>query len=184
MEHYYEGIQGWFHFAEPYRQAVREAREGAVFVELGCWKGRSSSFLAVEIANSGKEIDLNFVDHWGGSDEEAHKTDPELELVFSIFKSNVAKSGVKHKVHRMPTVEAAKKFADGSVNFIWVDAGHDYDDVLSDLKAWWPKLEAQGIIGGDDFPMEGVERAVREFFPSFETGSERGWTWWRVRKKG
>jgi len=182
MEHYYEGIQGWFHFTEPYSQAVRAAKDGSVFVELGCWKGRSASFLAVEIVNSGKEIDLNFVDHWGGSEEEAHKADPELERVFDIFKSNVAKSGVKHTIHRMPTVEAAKKFADGSVDFIWVDAGHEYDEVLADLQAWWPKLKAQGIIGGDDFPMEGVERAVKEFFPSYDTGTERGWTWWRVKK--
>jgi hypothetical protein len=82
----------------------------------------------------------------------------------------------------MPTVEAAKKFADGSIDFIWVDAGHEYDEVLADLQAWWPKLKAQGIIGGDDFPMEGVERAVKEFFPSYDTGTERGWTWWRVKK--
>jgi hypothetical protein len=84
----------------------------------------------------------------------------------------------------MPTVEAAKKFDDCSVDFIWVDAGHDYEDVMADLKAWWPKLKAQGIMGGDDFPMEGVKSAVEEFFPSFETGSENGWSWWRVRKKG
>jgi len=182
MEHYYEGIQGWFHFTEPYSQAVRAAKDGSIFVELGCWKGRSASFLAVEIVNSGKEIDLNFVDHWGGSEEEAHKTDPELERVFDIFKSNVAKSGVKHTIHRMPTVEAAKKFADGSIDFIWVDAGHEYDEVLADLEAWFPKLKPQGIIGGDDYPMKGVEAAVQEFFPSYDTGTERGWTWWRVKK--
>lgn len=182
MEHYYEGIQGWFHFTEPYRQAVLGAEDGAVFVEIGCWKGRSSSFLAVEVVNSRKEISLNFVDHWGGSNEDAHKADPELELIFDLFKSNVAKSGVKHQVYRMNSVEASKKFADGSIDFIWVDAGHEYDEVLADLVAWWPKLKAQGIIGGDDYPMEGVERAVKEFFPSFETGTERGWTWWRVKK--
>jgi hypothetical protein len=184
MDHYFDGIQGWFNFQGPYKQAVREFQDGSVFVELGCWKGKSASFLCVEVANSGKEISLNFIDHWGGSDEEDHKADAELERVFDIFKSNVAKSGVKTSVHRMSTVEAAKKFDDCSVDFIWVDAGHEYEDVMADLEAWWPKLKVQGIIGGDDFPMLGVESAVKEFFPAFETGSENGWSWWRVRKRG
>jgi hypothetical protein len=39
-------------------------------------------------------------------------------------------------------------------------------------------------MGGDDLPMEGVKRAVDDIFSSYETGSENGWQWWRVRKKG
>jgi hypothetical protein len=39
------------------------------------------------------------------------------------------------------------------------------------------------VIGGDDLPMVGVKRAVTEFFPTYEVGSENGWQWWRVRKR-
>lgn len=177
-------IQGWFNFEGPYRDAVREAKDGSVFVELGCWKGRSSCFLAVEVINSGKDVRLNFVDHWGGSDEPDHKADPELELVFDIFNKNLARAGVAHSIYRMPTVKAAEMFDANSVDFIWVDAGHEYEDVRADIEAWWPKLKPNGVIGGDDLPMEGVKRAVDDIFSSYETGSENGWKWWRVRKKG
>lgn len=184
MNHFYQDISGWFNFEGPYRHAVREATDGAVFVELGCWKGRSSAFLAVEVLNSGKEIELHFVDHWGGSDEPAHKADPDLERVYEVFKQNIeGVSGADVSIHRMRTVEASDLFEDRSVDFIWVDAGHEYEDVIADLKAWWPKLVIGGVIGGDDLPMDGVKRAVNEFFPTHEVGSENGWQWWRVRKR-
>ena len=183
MKHYYMDIQGWFNFEGPYRDAVREAMDGSVFVELGCWKGRSSCFLAVEVVNSQKDIKLNFVDHWKGSDEPEHDSDPEKDLIFSIFTKNLSKACVAHSIFRTDTVSAAGLFEDNSVDFIWVDAGHEYSEVKADIEAWWPKLRAGGVMGGDDLPMNGVKQAVTEMFPQHEVGSENGWQWWRVRKR-
>jgi cephalosporin hydroxylase len=178
-------IQGWFNFREPYRQAVREASDGAVFAELGCWKGKSSVFLGSEILKSGKKIKVHFVDHWGGSDEPEHKADPDLERVFEVFQGNIALlRGLNCSVHRRSTVDSAKDFADDSLDFIWVDAGHEEHEVLADIKAWWPKLKTGGVMGGDDYPMNGVKSAVTQVFPQHEVGSESGWQWWRVRKRG
>jgi predicted O-methyltransferase YrrM len=183
MNHFFEEIQGWFCFEEPYRQAVREASDGSIFVELGCWKGKSACFLAVEVLNSGKLVDLHFVDHWGGSDEVAHKTDPDLQRVFEMFQDNIGRvPGVNVTVHRSDSSKAAEAFDDGSVNFVWIDAGHGYDEVLADITAWWPKVRPGGVIGGDDLPMVGVEQAVKEYFPNYEVGTHQGWKWWRVRK--
>lgn len=183
MNHFFEEIQGWFCFEEPYRQVVREASDGSIFVELGCWKGKSACFLAVEVLNSGKLIDLHFVDHWGGSDEVAHKTDPDLQRVFEMFKDNIGRvPNVNITVHRSDSSKAADAFNDGSVNFVWIDAGHGYDEVLADITAWWPKVAPGGVIGGDDLPMVGVKQAVEEYFPAHESGTQRGWQWWRVRK--
>jgi hypothetical protein len=53
-------MPGWFDWPEFYRRAVREAGGGDVFVEVGCWLGRSLLFLAQEIRGSGKKISL-----WG-----------------------------------------------------------------------------------------------------------------------
>lgn len=185
MKHYFDEIQGWFNFSQAYLDALREASDGSVFVELGCWKGRSSCFLLVEALKRQKHPAIYFVDHWGGSNEPEHQADPELERVYDMFLANIERAGYpKATVLRMPTVAAADLFELESVDFIWVDAGHEYDEVKADLKAWWPRLRPGGVIGGDDLPMEGVKRAVGEFFPSHEVGSEAGWQWWRVRKKG
>ena len=184
MKHYCDEIQGWFNFRQPYRDAIREASDASVLVECGCWKGKSAAFLLVEAISAGKYPEIHFVDHWGGSNEPDHKADPELERVFDLFLSNVDRSGYSNRtIHRQRTVDAAERFDDETVDFVWIDAGHEYEDVIADLRAWWQKVKPGGVIGGDDLPMNGVKKAVSEFFPVHETGSESGWQWWRVRKK-
>lgn len=185
MKHFFDEVDGWFNFSKPYRAAVKAAEDGAIFVELGCWKGKSASFLGVEIINSGKSIALHCIDHWGGSNEPAHKADPDLERVFDIFNENMDRiDGLDLHVHRMASAPAAHLFEDGTIDFVWIDAGHEYEEVMADIEAWWPKVKAGGVMGGDDYPMDGVKKAVDTVFPGREVGSENGWQWWRVRKKG
>jgi predicted O-methyltransferase YrrM len=52
---------------------------------------------------------------------------------------------------------------DESLDFVFVDGSHLYQDVLLDLEALWPKVRNGGILSGDDFLWADVERAVREF---------------------
>lgn len=40
------------------------------------------------------------------------------------------------------------RFADGTFDFIYVDARHDRLGVLEDLQAWWPKLRRGGLMAG------------------------------------
>lgn len=184
MDHFHQGIQGWCNFESAYREAVANAPDPAVFVEVGCWKGRSAAFLGVEIINSGKKIELHCVDHWKGSNEPAHKA--ETSDIYRAFLDNmrpVRAEGLDFTVHRGNSAHMARGFEDASVDFIWIDAGHTYEDVKKDIAAWWPKLKVGGVMGGDDLPMEGVTRAVRERFPDHEAGAENGWAWWRVRKE-
>jgi hypothetical protein len=184
VNHFCDEIQGWFNFRRPYQDAIREADDASVLVELGCWKGKSASFLLVEAIRAGKTPEIHFVDHWGGSNEPAHKADPQLEAVFDLFLANIGRTGYSNRtIHRQRTADAASRFDDASIDFVWVDAGHEYEDVIADLRAWWPKIKPGGVIGGDDLPMDGVKKAVEEFFPAHEVGSEGGWQWWRVRKR-
>ena len=116
MEHFFDQVDGWFNFKKPYQDAVREAKDGSILVELGSWKGRSASFMGVEIVKSGKSIALHCVDHWGGSNEPAHKADPDLKRVFDIFSENMERiEGLDLHVHRMASAPAAHLFEDGSV---------------------------------------------------------------------
>jgi hypothetical protein len=48
------------------------------------------------------------------------------------------------------SVNAAKHFADNSVDFIYIDGNHAYKFVTQDLEAWYPKLRQGGLMAGDD----------------------------------
>ena len=65
---------------------------------------------------------------------------------------------------RKTSVEASKMFKDGSVDYIMIDAAHDYENVLLDIQHWYPKLSEGGIISGDDLDWPGVNQAVNQYF--------------------
>lgn len=170
--HFYQDIHGFFDFEDIYRQAVQESPDPAVFVEVGSWLGRSIAFLAVEVLNSKKKIELHAVDNWKGAPE----TPATVEFMKAndgrkLFEENMRRGGVWNmiKVHNQESAEAAKAFADGTVDFCFIDAGHDYQHVLADIRAWLPKIRPGGVIAGHDYTdsFVGVKRAVEDCFKDF-----------------
>jgi hypothetical protein len=174
MKHYWLELPGpvWFSGAHIYRNFVRNVSGPAVAVELGAWKGRSASFMGVEIANSKKPIRFFTVDHFiGSTGEEGYDGDEDLEdgRLFEVFQRNIKKVARYVNVIREDSRAAADRFADESVDFLYVDASHGYHGVLGDLVAWYPKVKFGGIIAGDDWcfinaGLPDVRRAVLDFF--------------------
>jgi len=68
----------------------------------------------------------------------------------------------------MPSGEAANQISDGSVDFIYIDAGHNYEAVKQDILLWKPKLKTVGIMAGDDYEWPGLKNAVKEIFPKHD----------------
>ncbi|HEY7328110.1 MAG TPA: class I SAM-dependent methyltransferase [Gemmataceae bacterium] len=178
MDHY-EQIPGWFDFADIYDQIIARARDGAVFVEVGAYLGRSSLYLASRIRASGKKIRIYAVDLWDGwlyddfsehSDEEYNSENwPELQDTFWHFIRNVRHAGVEDVIYplKMPSEQAASLFEDGTLDFVFLDADHSYEAVRRDLEAWFPKVKRRGVLGGHDYlhpDFPGVRRAADEFF--------------------
>lgn len=171
---YHEQISGWFDFAALYDAMVDRARDGAAFVEVGAYLGRSTVYLASRIQQSGKKIRLYVVDLWDGwvyrEDEEPA---PESADVFAQFFRNVRRAGIDEVLCplRMPSEEAADLFDDGTLDFVFLDADHGYQAVRRDLQCWFPKVKRRGFLGGHDYlnpNFPGVRRAVDEFFTEQE----------------
>lgn len=55
------------------------------------------------------------------------------------------------KIVRNFSYEASLSFPDEYFDFIYIDAAHDYDSMVVDLNAWWPKLKKGGIFSGHDY---------------------------------
>jgi len=65
MNHIYTQPQfgeNWFTYPNLYSRFVQILKDGSTIVEVGSWKGKSTAYLAVEIINSGKNIELHAVD--------------------------------------------------------------------------------------------------------------------------
>jgi hypothetical protein len=120
--------------------------------------------MATEIANSNKNIKFFCVDTWQGSAE--HKKMTKDRDIYKEFLTNI--EPVKSNIipYKMFSHEAAELFANESLDFVFIDASHDYDNVMIDLKAWYPKIKQGGVFAGHDYTAgwTGVVSAVNNFF--------------------
>lgn len=165
MEHFYQNIgENWFTYANLYKDMIQKFGDNSHFVEIGSWRGRSASFMAVEIINSGYNIKFDCVDTWKGSIE--HKEHDLIinDTLYDEFINNISK--VSHIINpiREESVNAAKNYSDNSLDFVFIDASHEYIDVFNDIKSWFPKIKKGGILAGHDIFWGGVNSAVNEFF--------------------
>ena len=171
MDHYYQNVDGWFGFEKFYNEL--EFFDGMHIVEIGCWKGKSSSCMAVNIINSGKQVKFDCVDTWQGSEEHGEQG-PEL---FEEFKKNMEPVKEYYTPKQMTSLEAAELYEDGSLDMVWIDASHDYENVKADILAWKSKVKIGGIFGGDDYHHNwgGVIQAVDELVPNKTTSDGPYW---------
>jgi ubiquinone/menaquinone biosynthesis C-methylase UbiE len=171
MEHFYQKIgEDWFTYPNLYKRMVENNSNGSHFVEVGVWKGRSASFMAVEIINSNKNIKFDCVDTWEGSVEHQNYDIISEKKLFDVFNENI--EPVSHIINpiRMKSLEAVNLYDDESLDFVFIDASHEYEDVKNDILAWLPKVKEGGFIGGHDYSSfwDGVVRAVDEIFNNSE----------------
>lgn len=163
-------IPGWFNYAAVYNEMVDKAKDGDVFVEVGAWFGKSTNYMGSKIAESGKDILFYAVDTWKGTPNESlhnaivNNFDGDI---FQEFMDNVALSdNIEHIIPIKDTsLNASSLFAPASVDFVMIDAGHSYNDVMTDLHTWWRKIKPGGYIAGDDYDVfSGVTDAANDFF--------------------
>lgn len=175
MNHYYQTIQGWFDYEDVIRLAIEKAENGAKFVEIGAWKGKSVAFAGVEIINSGKDITYYAVDHFLGSEEHRNPVSPHYDYASisgdlkAQYLVNIEPIKSVVKTLDMQSGEASKKFKKQSVDFVYIDGSHNYDSVCSDIETWLPKVKPGGMIGGHDYTTHSsVKQAVDSYFTDLQ----------------
>ena len=193
INHFYASIPGWFYFQDLYENIAASAKEGDHYVEVGAWKGRSTAFLATEIANSGKRIQFDVIDTWEGSKEHlaggAYEDQDVINgTLFETFKNNMRPVEGYYNPIRTTSLEAAKQYQDNSLDFVLLDASHSYEDVREDIIAWLPKVKVGGILAGDDYHYSwpGVIKAVDELIPDADISpgyvNYGSWSWIKKAK--
>lgn len=101
---------------------------------------------------NGKKLYL--IDAWrhfeGVVDISNHHEKGQEENLIATFKS-ISPYGNKVSLIRDLSTEAARIFPDGYFDFIYFDACHLYQEVIKDLRAWYPKIKTGGYLMGHDY---------------------------------
>jgi len=164
----YNNIEGWFNFDQLYSLQLHEAPDKAHFIEVGTWKGKSAAYMAEIIKLSGKDIKFDCVDTWLGSEEHVNDADVINNTLYETFLNNMAPLKGYFNPLRLPSVEAANFYRNESIDFVYIDAAHDYKNVRADIEAWWPKVKPGGTIAGHDIFHPPVRQAVIDVLSSYD----------------
>jgi hypothetical protein len=165
-------------------QRLQDMLEAATFV-----KGSTNSKAMAEIGSFAGETMALFagrfervfaVDLW---DDKATLgiSSPEFPAdIEQRFDSSTKGLPNVHKV-KGDSAKSAEGFPDGYFDLVYIDACHEEEWALGDIKAWLPKVKPGGIIAGHDYHQDylGVIRAVQQVFGGRQNVVEYNW-WVRV----
>jgi len=143
---------------------------------------------AVEVGTYRGDFAVHWLEHWPGNlicvdawrfnpqcRDILNHPQPTLEQVYVGYMERMAPYAHRHQTMRMLSVDAARVLRDAEAQFdcIYLDAGHDYDNIHADIEAWWPLVKPGGMFAGHDYlnatvadgyPADfGVKQAVDEF---------------------
>lgn len=137
---------------EKFINTVLKDKKNLVGIELGSFCGNSSEMFI----DSGAFDKLYCIDAFDGI------YGKYTEQIFNErFKDNEKIIKIKNY-----TNNAVNNFTYASIDFIYIDADHNYNSVKQDILNYFPKIKNGGIVAGHDYceAWTGVIQAVNETF--------------------
>jgi hypothetical protein len=167
---------------------------------LGCGVevGVKAGVFSERLLDGWKGRHLISVDSWAAADRDERyvNLDNVTQEVHDGFHAEAVRRlrrfGERSTVWRLSGHEAARRIPHHTLDFVYLDARHDYHSVRDDLADWFPKIRPGGILAGHDYidgtfvnGEFGVRSAVDEFFAARslrvrQTFMDSPWNSWFV----
>jgi hypothetical protein len=161
-----------------------------IYVEIGVDRGTYSQLFV----NKGVYSKYYLIDPW----LHAHVENPDcwnqhdLDISYETVKKRFEKDS-RVVLIRDLSVCASKKFVDNSLDFVYIDALHDFNSVYEDMSVWFPKVKIGGMFAGHDYVatgnrgvIEAVDRFTKENnisnFDVTAKDSDPFYTWYWVKQ--
>lgn len=118
-------------------------------VEVGVYRGRNARVLFDTIP----DLNLYLVDAYLQVGPKGWRTAKKQRHYFRRMKEKLAaevENGQAHIILKW-SLDAVKDFEDKSLDFVYIDANHNFDFVIQDIILWTPKVRKGGIVAGHDY---------------------------------
>lgn len=187
--HWHE-IEGWFQWRSAQEEAARRFPQGSCFVEVGTYLGRSLCSLGEVVERSGKTFTVIGIDTCRGSGPEGWRQKDYHGAAVAqgggtfagALHKNVLDCGFGDAILLIiaDSITAAKLFGDASLDWVHLDARHDYASLKADIQTWLPKVKPGGWLSGDDYDeikWPEVIKVVGDVLPGAQAWSTGQWRW-------
>ena len=142
--------------------------------EIGVKEGRFISYLL----NQYPDLIMYAIDPW---EDQPSGNETYIEWdwsdIYSQYQQKIQPYNGRVLELRAYSEQAAEKVEDYSLDFVFIDAQHDYDSVRQDIELWMPKIKVGGLLSGHDYQpnFPGVIQAVHETVGDPLLGSNDTW---------
>ena len=131
-----------------------------LFKELGFNHGAEigveNGYYSKVLCEANPHLDLTCVDPWLASaydpvaathavDTKQEKYDERYETAKELLEPYQA------FLERKTSMDALELFDDGELDFVYIDANHDFPNFINDIHEWSKKVREGGIISGHDY---------------------------------
>jgi predicted O-methyltransferase YrrM len=143
------------------RPAISHVKEklgrDLVGVEIGVYLGMHAEYL-LHFLDIKKLFLVDPYEEYGDKLRAQQDWNEIYEWISGIFsdRDNV-------QMIRMRSEHACNLFRDNSLDFVYIDGDHSYNNVFNDLGLYWNKVKPGGVLCGHDFLNPDVHGAVLEF---------------------
>lgn len=115
-------------------------------IEIGSYVGESTTIFANHFK---KVISIDpFINDYDVNDLVCEHAD--FDIVYRQFLSNMSKFNNIQHIRKLSS-DAVSSFALESVDFVYIDGCHTYDQVKKDIINYLPVVKKGGFIGGHDY---------------------------------
>lgn len=166
---------------EVVRQVEKNNYSGDLIgIEIGCSSGVSSEYILDQIPN----CTLHSVDPYENyTDWNKDVLDDKVnESNYRRALQRTSRFEDRFVLHKAYSDDEVHYFDDNSIDFIFIDGMHTYQQVLSDCENYYPKVKDGGLFCGHDYrTITEVKKAVDEFSSrvgaTVELGANDTWYW-------
>lgn len=127
-----------------------------VGAEIGVEQGKYSEVLLKE----NPKLELSSVDPWAAYEGyRDHMTQEEMDVIYKKAVERLSPYSNRVTLIRDFSVGAADSFEDESLDFVYLDANHEFMEVVKDIAYWERKVRVGGIVAGHDY----IKRKTNNF---------------------
>ncbi len=147
--------------------AVAAHGENLRGVELGLYQANSFCTMLQVCTNVDELIGVDkwepYVDQIGGG--KMVRDQKQIEFIRNTAINFIYWSGCADRatILEMDTIEAAAKYEDESMDFVFFDAHLTQQQLEDELTAWYPKIKQGGLVIGHDYHTRDTRHAVLNF---------------------